>query len=75
MYTGIDLKMFCKVLFGRLAKKNLGAHKKYQEPESYNQLSRNQLSWLTSSWKPCTNNALQSSSVFPRDKPWEPDSE
>ena len=42
--AGVDLKEFCKVLFGRIAKKNLGAHNKYQEPESYNQLSCNQLS-------------------------------
>ena len=38
-----DFKTLCMVLFGGLAKKNLGAHKKYQEPESYNQLSCNQL--------------------------------
>ena len=29
--TGIDLKILCKVLFGRLAKKNLGADKKNSE--------------------------------------------
>ena len=38
------VKKNCKVLFGRLAKKNLVTHKKYQEPESYNPLSCNQLS-------------------------------
>ena len=29
----MDLNIFCKVTFGRLAKKNLGAHKKYSESQ------------------------------------------